>query len=334
MIALSCAFPPSRDLPAYARLAESLGYERVWAYDSPALYGDVWVALARAAEATDRIGIGTAVAVPSLRHPVATASAIATIEELAPGRLAVAFGTGFTARLAMGKRAMRWADVAAYVSTVRGLLHGDVVEVDGAECQLLYSPGFGPSRPIEVPLLVAPSGPKGFAVAHDIADGVIVIGIPPEGEEDPRWKTRAALVNGTVLDPGEDETSGRVRAAAGPWFVTSYHAIYEWAPAGLAGMAGGPEWLAGIEAERPEGQRHLAVHEGHVVTVTERDQAVLDAAGAALLGTGWTGDRASIRSRLEHAEALGATEVIYTPAGPDVPRELTAFASVAQAGGG
>src|SRR5947209_1590338 len=151
MIALSCGFPPSRDLPTYARLAESLGYERVWAYDSPALYGDVWVALARVAEATDRIGVGTAVAVPSLRHPVVTASAIATVEELAPGRLAVAFGTGFTARLAMGKRAMRWADLATYLTQVRALLHGDAVEVEGAQSQLLYSPGFGPERPIDVP---------------------------------------------------------------------------------------------------------------------------------------------------------------------------------------
>jgi 5,10-methylenetetrahydromethanopterin reductase len=61
---------------------------------------------------------------------------------------------------------------------------------------------------------------------------------------------------------------------------------------------------------------------------------VLDAAGPALLGTGWTGDRATVRSRLEHAEARGITEVIYTPAGPDVPRELAAFASAAQADDG
>jgi 5,10-methylenetetrahydromethanopterin reductase len=333
MIALSCGFPPSRDLPTYARLAESLGYRRVWAYDSPALYGDVWVALARVAEATDRIGVGTAVAVPSLRHPVVTASAIATIEELAPGRLAVAFGTGFTARLAMGKRAMRWADLATYVTNVRALLHGDVVEVDGAACQLIYSPGFGPDRPITVPLLVAPAGPKGFAVARDVADGVVLVGMPPEGAQDSRWETCAVLVNGTVLDPGEDQTSERVRAAAGPWFVTSYHAIYEWAPDALAGMPGGPEWRSGVEAARPEGQRHLAVHEGHVVTVTERDRGVLDAAGPALLGTGWTGDRAGVRSRLQQAEAAGATEVIYTPAGSDVPRELAAFASAAAGDG-
>ena len=329
MIALSCGFPPSRDLPTHARLAESLGYERVWAYDSPALYGDVWVALARVAEATERIGVGTAVAVPSLRHPVVTASAIATVEELAPGRLAVAFGTGFTARLAMGKRAMRWSTLASYVQTVRALLRGDVVDVDGAPCQLLYSPGFGPDRPIDVPLLVAPAGPKGFAVARDVADGVVVVGIPPREERAATWSTCAVLVNGTVLDPGEDETSERVRDAAGPWFVTGYHAMFQWAPDALASMPGGPEWRAGVESERQEGERHLAVHEGHVVTVTERDRAVLDAAGAALLATGWTGDRASVRSRLLHAEAEGLTEVIYTPAGPDIARELEAFASAA-----
>jgi 5,10-methylenetetrahydromethanopterin reductase len=326
MIALSCGFPPSINLPTYARLAESLGYERVWAYDSPALYGDVWVALARVAEATDRIGVATGVAVPSLRHAVVTASAIATIEELAPGRLAVAFGTGFTARLAMGKRAMRWSDLAHYVTQVRGLLQGEVVEVDGAPCQLLYSPGFGPQPPIDVPLLAAPAGPKGFAVAHDVADGVVLVGLPPEGERH-HWSTCAVLTNGTVLDPGEDHTSERVRQAAGPWFTTSYHAIYEWAPDALASMPGGDAWRAGIERDRPEGQRHLAIHEGHVVTVTDRDTPLLDEAGPALLGTGWTGDRASVRSRIENAEAVGVTEVIYTPAGPDIARELEAFAS-------
>ena len=73
-----------------------MGYERVWVYDSPALYGDVWVALARVAESTDHIGLATGVAVGFLRHVMVTASAIATIEELAPGRLSFAVGTGFT----------------------------------------------------------------------------------------------------------------------------------------------------------------------------------------------------------------------------------------------
>src|SRR5271163_596231 len=102
--AYSVALPPSREVTGYARAAAELGYERVWIFDSPALYGDVWIALARIAESVPGIGLATGVAVPSLRHPMVTASAIATIEELAPGRVAAYFGTGFTARLSMGKR--------------------------------------------------------------------------------------------------------------------------------------------------------------------------------------------------------------------------------------
>ena len=98
---VSCAFPPSPNVVAHAQLAESLGYERVWLYDSPALYPDVWVSLALVAEHTTRIGIGPGVLVPNLRHPVTQAAAIATVDALAPGRLAVAIGTGFTARMTM-----------------------------------------------------------------------------------------------------------------------------------------------------------------------------------------------------------------------------------------
>jgi 5,10-methylenetetrahydromethanopterin reductase len=96
--AYSVALPPSREVTEHARAAAELGYSRVWVFDSPALYGDVWVALARIAESVEGIGLATGVAVPSLRHPMVTAAAIATVEELAPGRLWAYFGTGFTAR--------------------------------------------------------------------------------------------------------------------------------------------------------------------------------------------------------------------------------------------
>jgi 5,10-methylenetetrahydromethanopterin reductase len=326
-IGLSCALPPSRDVPDYARLAEDLGYERLWLYDSPALYGDLWVTLARAAECTTTLGLGTGVAVPSLRHVMVTASAIATIEELAPARLIAAFGTGFTARKAMGQKPMTWNALVTYVTQLRGLLRGDVVEVDGAACQMLHSPAFGPPRPIDVPLFFAPIGPKGFALSRQHADGVLVTGPPPEGG----WSTCAMLVSGTVLDDGEDHTSQRVRDAAGPWFVTGYHAMWEWDPAILDAMPGGPEWRTRVEAERPAAEQHLAVHEGHVVTVTDRDRPLLDASGEGLLASGWTGDRASIAARLEQAAAGGVTDVLYTPAGPDIPRELTAFAEAYRA---
>ena len=324
----SVALPPSKDVVEYARTAAQLGYERVWLFDSPAMYGDLWVAVARVAEAVPGIGLATGVAVTSLRHPMVTASAIATIEELAPGRLWAYFGTGFTARFAMGQRGVRWADLATYVRQVRALLRGEVVEIDGAACQMLHQRGWGPARPIDVALGLAPIGPKGFAVSRELADGVVLTS--STGNEDRHWPRAALLTNGTVLDPGEDHRSPRVLDAVGPAYVTGFHALASWSPTLVQDAPGGSEWWRSIEAERPEPERHLALHEGHLVTVTARDKPLLDAAGAQILATGWTGAPGSIAARMDAVGAAGITEVVYNPAGPDIRRELEAFATAAR----
>jgi 5,10-methylenetetrahydromethanopterin reductase len=323
----SVALPPSKEVTEYAGAAAELGYERVWVFDSPSLYGDVWIALARIAEAVPGIGLATGVAVPSLRHPMVTASAIATIEDLSPGRLWAYFGTGFTARFTMGKPSVKWADLATYIEQVRGLLRGDVVDIEGTACQMIHSPGWGPSRPITVPLGLAPIGPKGFATSRRLADGVILTAPPQEGYR--HWEHAALLINGSVLDPGESHDSRRLAEAAGPAYVTGFHALSKWAPHLVRSSPGGAEWLERLDAERPDDQRHLAVHEGHLVTVTERDRPLLDAAGERLLGTGWTGDAASVAARMDAVGAQGISEVVYCAAGPDIRRELKAFAAAA-----
>jgi hypothetical protein len=60
------------------------------------------------------------------------------------------------------------------------------------------------------------------------------------------------------------------------------------------------------------------------------DVDLVAAAGKAVLDCGWTGDRESVAARMDEAGEQGITEVIYTPAGPDVPAELEAFAAAAQ----
>src|SRR3954451_2055050 len=156
--------PPGPHTLEYARLAEELGYERVWLYDSAALYEDIWIWLARIVEHTS-MQVGTAVLVPNLRHPMTTASAIATIEELAPGRLAVGFGTGATARWVLNKGALSWATTRLYVEQVRALLQGDVVDIDVEACQMIHHPDWAKARPIDTPMLVSAFGPKGLAAA-------------------------------------------------------------------------------------------------------------------------------------------------------------------------
>src|SRR2546423_9610513 len=136
---ISCAFPPGPTAVDHIVEAEQLGYVRAWLFDSPALYGDIWMVAALAALRTERIGLGPAVLVPNLRHPLTQASAIATLEQLAPGRAVVAIGTGFTGRMAMGQRALTWAYTRRYIEQLRALLRGEKVDVDGAIVQMLHA---------------------------------------------------------------------------------------------------------------------------------------------------------------------------------------------------
>src|SRR6188472_2468499 len=151
---VSCAFPTALDSPDDIALAESLGYERAWVYDTPQQSPDVWMTLALAADRTSRIGLGPGVLIPTLRHPMVNAAGTATLAAMAPGRVVVSFGTGFTGRRAMGYRAIPWSFMEAYIRAFKGLLRGDVVEWEGAKMQMLQPAGSAPPRPIEVPILV------------------------------------------------------------------------------------------------------------------------------------------------------------------------------------
>jgi 5,10-methylenetetrahydromethanopterin reductase len=318
---LSCSFAPGPRVVEYAQLAEQLGYTRVWLYDSPLLYPDVWMTLARIAGATQRIGLGPGVLVPSLRHVAAQAAAIATLETQAPGRVAVAIGTGFTGRRLLGKPPLAWKSVAEYVRVVRALLHGEEPIVDGAPLRLLHGDGFAPPRPIAVPILVAANGPLGLAVAREHGDGVLALADPPAG-----FAWCALARSGTVLDPGETLTSARVFDALAPAIALVYHATYESAGAAVDHLPGGAAWREAIERV-PAERRHLVLHEGHCVAVPARERALLDPSVGAMT---FTGTEAELRERWSALAAAGATELAYAPAGPDVPRELRAMARVAR----
>ena len=321
---LSIGLPPGPNNVDLARIAQDLGCDRVWLFDSAALYEDIWIWLDRIARETD-INLGTAVLVPNLRHVMTTASAIATIEHVAPGRLACGFGTGATARWVLGKKALSWATTRRYIENLRGLLAGEVVEVDGEACQMIHWPGLAPERPIRTPLLLSAMGPKGIEITKEICDGIITVG----GDEiDMDWHVQ--MFTGTVLDDGESPDSDRVKDAVGPWVVMAYHGGFAFAPDVVDMLPNGTAWRESIEVARPEGERHLAVHAGHVTNLTDRDrELVLDAAWGMPMRAGFfIGTADEIRARAEQAAAKGVTELLYTPTGPDVEGELRRMAEV------
>ena len=321
---LSCAFATSMDTPEHIRMAEELGFARAWCYDSPALYPDVWVQLCRAADRTSRIGLGPGVLIPSLRHPMVTAAAIGTLVELAGAdRVAVAVGTGFTGRFAMGQRPLRWAYVAEYVRTVRALLRGETVPWEGAKVRMLHPSGFGPARPIEVPFLFGAAGPKGVATAREVADGVFMAGAAPV----PGFDWEALLLFGTVLQSGEDAGSPRVIEAAGHAAIVLYHFVAEnhLPPQGVPGL---DQWLQAY-ADVPPDERHLAIHDRHLIAINERDRPFVTRQLIEAGRYAWT--PAELRERIGTLEAAGVTEIAYQPAG-DIAGELEAFITAAQGG--
>jgi 5,10-methylenetetrahydromethanopterin reductase len=329
---ISCAFATSSDTPAHAELAETLGYKRAWLYDSPALYPDVWMILTRCAERTSRIGLGPGVLVPSLRHPLVNAAAIAELAGQAPGRVAVAIGSGFTGRVAMGQRAMPWRQVADYVRCLKALLAGETPQWDGAKIGMLQLPGFGARRPIDVPILIGADGPKGLAVAAELGDGVFSAAVPQaDAIEIADW--RALLCFGTVLDEGEDLTSPRAIDAAGPAAAVLYHAMYERGGAdAVDALPGGQSWRAAIEAY-PKDERHLAIHAGHLVKANPSDEPHIADLIPFASSMALTGTAAQLPEKFAGLAALGVTEIVYQPAGSDIERELQAFASAADLAG-
>lgn len=321
MLTYDFRLPPGPRTVEHAILAEQLGYRAVWCPEVPAFGHDIWVTLARIAEKTTRLKFGPAVLVPSYRHPMAQASAIATLEHIAPGRLMVGFGTGFTGRAGMGQKALSIASMRAHITQVQALLRGDVVEIGGGLARILASDGWLPDRPIRVPIYMAGQGPKARALAKEITDGLIALGGPAEG-----FETCLVSANGTVLGPGEEVTSPRAAEAVRPLIAIGYHRRYMFDPDSLNELPNGEAWRASVEGVEAS-VRHLSVHRGHNLDVSNGHDSLVDVAGAKQVT--FTGTREELRERLARLEAGGATGVIFGTTGYDVEREMRAYAEVA-----
>jgi len=160
----------SRSVDAFAtdvKRAEALGWDAALQPDSQLRRRDTYVLLAAAARVTQRVTLGPLLANPVNRHPTVTASSIATIDELAPGRVLLGWGVGDTAVRLAGLRPARVKELEASTRLMRTLLDGGEVEV-GAE-----RPARLPHhRP--VPIWVAAGGPRTLRMAGGVADGVFI----------------------------------------------------------------------------------------------------------------------------------------------------------------
>lgn len=331
---LGAFFAPVRDTPDHIRLAEELGFAAAWVYDSPLLFDDPYTTLARAAERTSRIALGVGVVVPGLRAPAVTAAALASVSSLAPGRVRLALGAGFTGRFTFGLPPVSLRRLEREVHDVRALLAGEeaIHEEGGKPVRLIPVPGAGSDAP--VPIYVACRGLKAQALAGRLGDGAMSGIFYPGGlpllkqgiGADIPLVTHAIAA---VADDGEPLDSPRLTAAVGPVVAVAFHMFAEqpWRMEGLDPVlrAQAEEYVQRVNGRLPADRRHQELHRGHLAElVLPEDRAVVTAENVARFA--FCGRASDLRARAEALAADGVAELSLHPGG-DIPAELRRLAA-------
>ena len=168
-----------RSLPApfvveVAEALEAAGVDQLWVIEDCFYTAGISLAataLARTESLTVGLGILPAVA----RNPAVTAMEIATLAQLAPGRLVAGVGHGVQEWMEqMGERTPSpLTTLEEAITIVRRLLHGETVTFDGSVFTMhdvtLDAPPDDPP-----PVLAGVRGPKSLALAGRVADGVVL----------------------------------------------------------------------------------------------------------------------------------------------------------------
>jgi 5,10-methylenetetrahydromethanopterin reductase len=164
---------PVTRLVELARLAEGLGATVCLVADE-GTERDVYVALTAILLGTERLTVGPAITNPFSRHPVTTAAAIATLAELAPGRVWHGLGVGGSRVLEpLGLQPPRpFSALRDALAVQRSLL----ARQPAGPAVLPWAPG-PPAAPA-VPMAVAGRGPRVQELAATAADWVILSAKP------------------------------------------------------------------------------------------------------------------------------------------------------------
>jgi probable F420-dependent oxidoreductase len=140
---------------------------------------DPFVALAAAAAVTERITLGTGILLPAQREPIVTAKAVATLDRIAGGRVALGVGYGWNAEEG-ADHGVPWkrrrAVVREHVLAMRELWTRDEASFKGEFVS--FEPSWSWPKPAgRVPVLLGGApGPTLFAHIAEYGDGWMPIG--------------------------------------------------------------------------------------------------------------------------------------------------------------
>jgi probable F420-dependent oxidoreductase len=217
-------------VPAAARAAEAAGIAGLWTGETS---HDPFLPLVLAAEHTQRLELGTAIAVAFSRSPVSVAATAWDLARASRGRFMLGLGSQVRAHVER-RFGMPWsgrpvAQLREYVAVVRAAWeawqNGTRPAFRGAHYRFtLMTPFFDPG-PIEhpsIPIYLAAVGPGMTALAGEVADGLIVHPLHTRSYlADVVLPALAAAARGAGRDPSEITIAGSVIVATEPDDIAS-----------------------------------------------------------------------------------------------------------------
>jgi 5,10-methylenetetrahydromethanopterin reductase len=166
---------PVREVADLIGRCEDAGLDGVGVHDHPHKGRDAYVVLALAADRTSRLRLYPATSSPVVRHPMLLASLAHTLDELAPGRVALTVAPGFLAVRSIGRARAGLATMREAVLAVRRLLRGEAVAFGEPPSRLRHV------RPAPPPVYLLAAGPRMVELAGEVADGaLLMVGLHPD----------------------------------------------------------------------------------------------------------------------------------------------------------
>jgi 5,10-methylenetetrahydromethanopterin reductase len=291
-----------------ARLAERLGFDVFWITDSHLAAREAMTLLGALAVSTERIQLGPGVSHLAGRHPSVIASAMATLDELAPGRIRLGIGVGDSGPLNLGVSRTSLRELEAAVVSIRALCEGG--EVDGPSRRLSLSWVKPRSNP--VPIYIAGSAERTHRMTGRVADGALISGMPDQlatsidsvraGEREAgriEGSTRILLWTTVAVDDDREAARTAVRGSVARRVLNSFGRLAK------QGQLDPEDLQALVRLQREHDQGHLW-EAGYADLVPERwiDRFAI------------AGTPAEVRARLEQAVIDGAEEISMILMGP------------------
>lgn len=293
----------------YAIEAERLGFDYVWVTDH---YNNrnVFTTLTATAIYTRSIKLGIGVTNPYIRHPAATASATASLAEIAPDRVALGIGAGDRATLeGIGIGTVKpLSAIRESIQIIRELLAGRSVSLDGSVFKV-KSASLNFRCRSYIPIYIGAQGPHMLSLAGEIGDGVLINASHPEDfryaieyvrrgiEKSSRDIRNIDIVAYTAFSVAEDEAKAIEASKQVVAFI----------------VAGSPETIL----ERHHINLELASRIRELIVSGRFDEAFKSVTMDMIDVFSVSGNPSTVSKRIEECLKIGVTQfVVGSPIGP------------------